>query len=668
MELKTIGKIFYAESNYNERDIVKAAGFWWHGGACRPNCMACKAGLGRVWWTPYQENAIRLRQYADPVAEGIFKAMDNAVEMSKATDAAVSIPAPAGLDYMPFQRAGIAYATARQSTLIGDEMGLGKTIQALGFINANKYIQQVVCIVPASLRLNWYNEARKWLVRKFDYYIVRDNGRVPDYANFVIVNYDMLKGAVLQSLEARQWQLMIVDECHKLKNPKAQRTVKILGGTIGKGPDAKEHEGLLRKCDRRLFLTGTPILNRPVELWPIVHAVDPGTFGSFWGYVSRYCGATRSRFGYDMGGATNLGELQNKLRASCMIRRLKKDVLTELPAKRRQIVTLEAAGNEYVIQAERAAMAAQREHMEALQADVELAKVADNEDEYKEAVKRLSSGMGVAFAEMARVRHETALAKVPYVIEHVDELFDAEADKIILFAHHHDVIAKFKAHFGDAAVVLTGQTNIEERDAAVRRFQTDPSCKLFIGSITAAGVGLTLTAAAHVIFAELDWVPANMTQAEDRAHRIGQTEQVFVQHLVFDESIDAEMAVKLIAKQEIIDKALDKKVKYDLPVMPIKHEPYQVPECPFDYAFAPEMKQKIHRAIQIVAGQCDGAIAHDGRGFSGVDARIGHSLAGARELSNKQAWLAKKIVRKYKGQLVNYGQEQLLHDIYGGEV
>jgi SWI/SNF-related matrix-associated actin-dependent regulator 1 of chromatin subfamily A len=154
------------------------------------------------------------------------------------------------------------------------------------------------------------------------------------------------------------------------------------------------------------------------------------------------------------------------------------------------------------------------------------------------------------------MRHATALAKVPLVVEHLVAALE-ESPKIVVFAHHRDVIAALAAEFPGRVVTLTGNDSPEARQAAVDRFQTDPECSLFIGSITAAGLGLTLTAAAHVVFAELDWVPANMTQAEDRTHRIGQRESVLVQHIVLESSLDASMVRTLLKKQQVIDEAVD---------------------------------------------------------------------------------------------------------------
>src|SRR3990167_6920453 len=173
-----------------------------------------------------------------------------------------------------------------------------------------------------------------------------------------------------------------------------------------------------------------------------------------------------------------------------------------------------------------------------------------------------------AFTEISKLRHATALAKLPMVMIHLRDQLDA-GNKVVVFAHHHDVVAAIAAEFGAAAVTLTGETGMAERQAAVDRFQSDDSCTLFIGSIHAAGVGITLTAAAHVIFAELDWVPGNLSQAEDRCHRIGQSGSVLVQHLVLDGSIDATMAQTITAKQDIIDRALDDPASTDIAQIPV---------------------------------------------------------------------------------------------------
>jgi hypothetical protein len=415
-------------------------------------------------------------------------------------------------------------------------------------------------------------------------------------------------------------------------------------------------------------------VNRPIEAWGLVSSLAPDAFPSFWRYVQRYCAARQDGYGWDFSGASNLGELQELLRGSCMVRRLKSEVLTELPAKRRQVVELDVNGDAVaVLRREREAMAAIQDRMERLQAEVELARAADDEEGYRAAVRALGAGVTAAFTELALVRHETALAKLPAVIEHLQNV----DGKVVVFAHHHDVVEAVAREFAGEVAVVYGETSLAERDAAVTRFQTDQTCRVFVGSIGAAGVGLTLTAASHVVFAELDWVPGNMSQAEDRCHRIGQRESVLVQHLVLAESLDAHMANILVSKQEVIDAALN---SGDDEASILLREPV-VPVMPgraggalaavssrrkeldaVAASMTAEQVEAVHGCLRILAAMdADHARDENGVGFNKVDTLIGCDLAMRRSLTPRQAALGRKLVRKYGRQL----PADLLHRAVG---
>jgi SWI/SNF-related matrix-associated actin-dependent regulator 1 of chromatin subfamily A len=652
MVLTYRSRVFIAECSYSERAVPKAAGFWWHGGdRCRASCAACAAGVGRVWWTDRHARAADLAEYADAAAKAALAQHRATLDASRAADADLSVPAPEGCEYLGYQRAGIAYALGRTGTLIADEMGLGKTIQALGLLNADPSIRSALIICPASLRLNWRREAERWLVRPRRIHVVESADPPPAEAEVVIANYDRVRQHH-EALMSRQWDILVADEAHYLKNPKAQRTQLVLGGGRGRGAEP----GLISRARRKLLLTGTPLLNQPVELWPLVHALDPERWPSFFSFVKRYCDAHQERIGrsgklvWNFDGASNLGELQERLRSTVMVRRLKKDVLTELPPKRRQVVELPDVASDEVDEEERI-WEEQEEALESAQAAVDLAQASGDERAYEAAVARLREAMAIAFTAIARARHAVAIAKVPAALEHIDSMLESGISKIVVFGHHHDVIAKLAAHYGARAVVLTGETPMAERQAAVDRFQSDPSCAVFIGSITAAGVGLTLTAASHVVFVELDWVPANVTQAEDRLHRIGQREHVLVQHLVVDGSLDARMAKTLVAKQAIADQALDRIAteRARAPVLPLRDRidhPTKYPPA------SAEQRAAAKRAMQMLAGVCDGAQTLDGAGFSRLDTNIGHSLAAVSgDYTDGQVWLAARLARKYRRQL-----------------
>jgi len=291
--------------------------------------------------------------------------------------------------------------------------------------------------------------------------------------------------------------------------------------------------------------------------------------------------------------------------------------------------------------------------LEALKAEVEKAKQDGNQEKYEDAVRRLRNTSSVAFEEMSRVRHQTAVAKVPHVIEYVDTILanmDERNRKVVVFAHHHDVIDKLAEHYGDRAVVLTGQTSMADRQRAVDRFQKDSNVEVFIGSITAAGVGLTLTAANQVVFAEIDWVPANMTQAEDRLHRIGQESSVNVYHLVLEGSIDARMVQVLLDKQEIADRALDNKTSTETaPIglldLMLNKEPKKIK------ALSESEVQGVHLCLIHLASLCDGARQLDGMGFNKIDTDFGRKLARRPRLTQGQALAARKMLRKYRRQI-----------------
>ena len=513
---------------------------------------------------------------------GSAQARTESLALSRATDAEIDIPVPAGLSLLPFQKAGVKYALARKDTLIADEMGLGKTVQAITFANADPSIRRAVVICPASLKINWAREIAKWETSPFK--VVIGNGQNADSwddlfhddeVGWLVINYDILKKWRPFLMTARL-DLLVLDEAHYVKTPKAQRTVAI----IGKWDAIPSRRVEPIPARHRLALTGTPILNRPAELWTLAHALAPDTFRSWKGYMVRFADAFEDRYGWNTSGASNLEELQSLLRQTIMVRRLKGEVLTELPAKRRAVIELPAnPGQAQLVRAELDAYAAHQSALKALRQAVEEAEASEDPDAYSQAVEALRKGASVAFTEMATVRHETALAKVPAMIDVVTDA--VEQGKVIFFAWHRDVIAQMAEAFPDA-VVVTGDTSLSARQAAVDRFQSDPDCRLFLGNIKAAGVGLTLTAASHVIFGELDWTPANVTQAEDRAHRIGQHDSVLVQHLVLEGSLDATMARTLVEKQTVLDAALDDPISgiAEVPMIITAADETPAPELP----------------------------------------------------------------------------------------
>jgi SNF2 family DNA or RNA helicase len=288
--------------------------------------------------------------------------------------------------------------------------------------------------------------------------------------------------------------------------------------------------------------------------------------------------------------------------------------------------------------------------IENLRVSLSLAKVSDNVDDYREAMRNLKEGISSKFTEMAKLRQQIALLKVPYVVEHVRNA----SSKVVIFAHHKAVVSALKKELGEEAVVLVGDTKMEDRQAAVDAFQNDPGVLYFIGSIQAAGVGITLTAASHVVFAELDWVPGNMSQAEDRCHRIGQHESVLVQHLVMEGSLDSTMAQSLIDKQEVIDRALDKEteeIAYPEFDGGVKLPSFEKIEKEIKKYSDKEKEEFLTKLRTLASYDLDRAAVRNDIGFNRFDGKLGHSLAGMEYLTDKQAYLAEKLVTKYRKQL-----------------
>lgn len=466
----------------------------------------------------------------------------------------------------------------------------------------------------------------------------------------LILNYDVVKNWY-DILMQCTFDVLYLDECHKCKNPKAQRTKQVLG--YYSRHNKVQVPGLVSRAKNKVMLTGTPILNRPIEIQPLAAALAPKQFGNFFTFAKRYCAAVQTKYGWDFTGASNLGELQERLRANIMVRRLKKDVLKELPPKTRSIILLNQNGMAGAVAEEHDTAGDLEAELDAAHAGAELALAAGDEDAYNAAVRKLDDKLQIAFSEMSAARHAMAVKKIPAVLEHCDEVLE-NVSKLVIFAHHHDVIAALAEHYGAQAVVLTGETSNEERQVAVDRFQNDPEVKVFIGSIQAAGVGITLTACSHVVFAELDWVPGNVTQAEDRCHRIGQQDNVTIQHLVVDGSLDARLAHILVWKQHIIEQALDTQREVKAPATG-NADVRTLPMPPPRFPVASEAQRKAcAAALQTLACRCDGARELDGAGFNKCDTNIGRALAyksTLHPLTDGEVHLCKRMLPKYHAQV-----------------
>ena len=409
----------------------------------------------------------------------------------------------------PYQIEGveklIGLAGRRGGAILADEPGLGKTAQTAEFINRTNP-KSVLIVCPASLRVNWNRELDRWLN--------------PDtLCRVKILSYESVSRG---DAGDDSYDLAVFDEAHYLKNPQAKRTKACLS----------LHAGI------RLFLTGTPVVNRPMDLFPILKSLGLKLTRTDFG--KRYCaGHLRQiswkprKFAWDFSGASHQDELNAVLRGHCMVRRTKAEVLSELPAKIRQIVEIDIPGY--------------RESASLRDA------VTRMFDGMASAAENLPELRKIAFEELAAARLDIARQKLPVVLDFLHDLLEEE-EKVVVFAHHREIIGAIVAAVSGSVELKGGMTD-SQKDAAVRAFQ-EGSARLFVGQITAAGTGITLTAARTVVFAELDWVPGNVIQAEDRCHRIGQQLPVRVIHLVAKDSVDARMVHALVEKQENFERVM----------------------------------------------------------------------------------------------------------------
>lgn len=592
------GQFVAVHCTFHERKIFENAGWAY-------------SRMLRRWVTEDLNKALLIHRYAVGAAkehlDNVLMIRQETVAASWAEDTETEFPAPEGLSYMPFQKAGIEYALDGDRTLIADPPGLGKTIQAIGVHNVLA-CNKVLIVCPASLKVNWSREWRKWDVHGRSVGIavsIPERYKVEEYdenteehvtvtktrtrhdwpdTDVVIINYDMLF-SFDDHVKATEWDLMICDEAHLLKTKTAVRTMCIFGGQ--KKAQKKDGKVVVKaktltkvKAKSHLFLTGTPILSKPAELWTLIRACDPKGLGKDWEYYAyRYCEGELGAFGLDSSGASNLDELGRILRERFMVRRDKEAVLKELPPKTREVIVLPQDKLERVIRKERSRVetamdsfesmlglestAGEFRYLEAIDDLSErlselLAEQESEEPNWNKAVRSLTPPEQLLFTELSEAREEVALGKVKLVVDHVKKLVECE-EPVILFAHHKSVIDEIHKALTKAGIrvgLITGGVDPVKRQPVVDDFQ-DGHIDVILGNIFAMGVGLTMTRGRFVVFAELDWTPALIEQAEDRAWRHGQKNAVMVQYLIVDGSIEAQLAQTILAKMGVIFEALD---------------------------------------------------------------------------------------------------------------
>ncbi len=427
------------------------------------------------------------------------------------------------LELYPFQKRGVSFIEANKGrALVADEMGLGKTVQALGWLQMHPDKRPAIIVVPASLKLNWEKEANKWMTDP-NVEVLSGTKTYPPTGDIIVINYDILQPWVPELRKLRP-QVFVADECHYFKNNKAQRT--------------KAVKRLTKGIPHVIALSGTPIVNRPVEIYNAIQIINPDLFPNYMYFVDRYCNPRFNGFAWDHSGASNTEELHKRLIDTIMIRRLKRDVLKELPDKIKSFIPI-AINNK-------------QEYHIAENHFIEYIRETRGDD----AAKRISNAE--ALVKIGALKQLAVQGKLNNAITWIRDFLEVE-NKLVVFAVHKFVIDAVMEQFQDIAVKIDGSVSVPKRQKIVEQFQKDPDTRLFVGNIQAAGVGITLTASSNVAFLELPWTPGELAQAEDRCHRIGQKDSVNVYFLLALDTIEHRISTILDNKRVVLDAVLDGK-------------------------------------------------------------------------------------------------------------
>jgi len=515
--------------------------------------LAVRAVTGRKWNADKKEWSIPIGQATTlynlmepiylPLAQAIMECdavsaeVDdsiNRVEMSSAVelkpvdaeelDRRLSAVLPAGLELYPFQKVGVAFAEASHGRcLIGDDMGVGKTIQALAYAALYPKERPLVIVSPANVKYNWKKEAAKWLPDESVHVVDSGKANAFEPADIIIINYDLMNKQQ-DRLAQLSPAITVFDEIHYLKNIKAQRTAASI--RVG------------RLSGKVIGLSGTAISSRPAEFFNSLNLLSSAQFPSEWDFKQRYCDPWHNGFGWDFTGASNIKELNERTRDLC-IRRLKSEVLTELPAKVRQFIPVELSKTEredYDL--------TQEEHWQVIDSH---------------AARGVPLPKGYMLNMLNELRHICGRIKAPFAIDWINQYREQTGKPLVVFTHHRDVLKDIVDGLSKDHTVSTisGDVSSVQRQERVEGFQ-EGAIDILVCNTMAAKEGITLTKADTVLFLEREWVPTDEEQAEDRVYRIGQESQsVSAVYLSVVNSIDEHFDRVVEAKREVVRAVLD---------------------------------------------------------------------------------------------------------------
>jgi SWI/SNF-related matrix-associated actin-dependent regulator 1 of chromatin subfamily A len=414
------------------------------------------------------------------------------------------------------QKEAIQKLVENKKFILADDMGLGKTTSTI-IASLESGSKKVLIICPATLKINWKREIENYSDKTV---FIAESKNFSTEADFVIINYDIIKNfhdtkkKNESQVLASNFDLVIIDEAHYIKNVTAQRTKLI--------------NDIVKNIDRLWLLSGTPMTSRPIDYFNLLSLIDSPVSRNWMAYAIRYCAGYQFKVGnrkvWNVTGASNLEELRDRT-LGLTLRRLKENVL-DLPDKIITPVYLRLKSKQY---------------------EEVMGEYYDWYDKNPEESKSLT----VQFSKLTKVRQIIADEKIAQTIELAENILEQDK-KVIIFCNFTDSLNKITEHFGKSAVKLDGSMSKPERQNSVDQFQDNPKVKVFVGNIKAAGVGITLTAAEVVIFNDLSFLPSDMAQAEDRAYRYGQKNNVLVYYPIFDNTIEGIIYDIVNAKKKVI--------------------------------------------------------------------------------------------------------------------
>jgi len=431
----------------------------------------------------------------------------------------------------PYQKKGIRGIEKFNGRMIlADEMGLGKTFQVLRWFmkkrKRDKHLGPAIVVCPASVKYTWEREIQKHTNLRCK---VLEGRKPPKRLRFgimhpiTIINYDIL-GAWLPYLHSLAPEVVFLDEVQYIKNIESQRT--------------RHTFDLCQDVPHIIGMSGTPLTNRPRELWPILSMLRPKVFDSFWSFGTRFCRPEKKRWGWTWDGADNLGQLNKLLRRTCMIRRLKKNVLKDLPAKTRTVIPLPITNRKEYLRATHNFMDWLGE---------------------KSKLRAIKAKKAQAMVKGGYLKRLAAELKLKAVYEWIDNFLDSTDEKLVVFGLHKPILRPLRERYHENSVIVDGRVKGRKRRRAIDQFVSDKDIRLFIGQIKATGVGVDglQGAASNIAIIELPWAPADLTQVEDRLHRIGQSNAVNCYYLVAQDTIEERLCRIIQDKQDVLGAILD---------------------------------------------------------------------------------------------------------------